>query len=444
MNLEHTRLQLPVGQGFFHSGDVSIAGVAFRYVYDCGSENERALDRVISGFIDELSGAQIDVLFLSHLDADHVCGLDRLLTYSRAKTAVLPYLSPTQRIILVAAAAEEGNLDGSLLSLLCDPTAWLTSRGIETVIYISSESSPEEEGPDWTVGPDFGPLTPSAGSDRPIRERLTASKDEPPRLQLAIASLTRSERLPLPHRRYSAQAFVLSCLQPLRFETLNGFVPNWQFVTFVHPEGAREEAFRKRVLKSFGRKLVSQSGFEVDQGLLLSILQNEEQRDRLAGCYTEIRSDRNLTSLAVYSGPIDLCGVAVDYQNSSWGRSGDNRCAWLGTGDANLLTHSRRLAFVRHYRSLQPIVSTFTLPHHGSRHNFHTDLLTFGNVFVASAGHTSRYDHPHVEVAMSVEARHSLHVVTEELRSRLMERVVLEPAPSAQFQAPKRRIRLGN
>lgn len=137
MKLKHTRHQLPVGQGFFHAGTVSIGASTFNYVYDCGSEYPEPLKRAITNYIDELSGDTINALFVSHLDYDHVSGLDQLLLFSKADVAVLPYLSPASRLIMVAKATDRGSLDSTYLNLLCDPTGWLVSRGVQQVIYVT-------------------------------------------------------------------------------------------------------------------------------------------------------------------------------------------------------------------------------------------------------------------------------------------------------------------
>ena len=76
---------MPVGQGFFHAGWVGFqeAEERFFYVYDCGAMNKfaSARDREIkklNALVGE--GARLDLLVISHMHADHVNGIDALVT----------------------------------------------------------------------------------------------------------------------------------------------------------------------------------------------------------------------------------------------------------------------------------------------------------------------------------------------------------------------------
>ena len=82
--MEVTRTQYSIGQGCFRAGHVRWAREAsrssddFHYVYDCGSsDGSAALQDAIVAWRSQTS--RLDALFVSHLDADHVSGIDRLL-----------------------------------------------------------------------------------------------------------------------------------------------------------------------------------------------------------------------------------------------------------------------------------------------------------------------------------------------------------------------------
>ncbi len=170
---------------------------------------------------------------------------------------------------------------------------------------------------------------------------------------------------------------------------------------------------------------------------MTEILHSKPDRDRLADCYGAVRADRNLTSMSLYSGPIGPGGPVqteyayrsaedhdgyVEYHNKEW------KFAWVMTGDAGLGARKRRLAFLRHYNAVSELIDTLALPHHGSRHNFHKDLLLPGiSRFVASAGKENRYGHPHEVVKFAVEASQDgrFVLVTEDQASELVETVSL-------------------
>ena len=89
-----TRFQFPIGQGCFHAGSIRDDDAvyhgehAFHYVYDCGSDDGKALGEAIDSYKNQVS--HVDALFVSHLDNDHVKGLDRLLSVVKVDTVTSP------------------------------------------------------------------------------------------------------------------------------------------------------------------------------------------------------------------------------------------------------------------------------------------------------------------------------------------------------------------
>ena len=82
--MQVTRTQYPVGQGCFHAGHIqwghqdSGSSDDFHYVYDCGSsDGSAALQDSVVEWRSQVP--RLDALFVSHLDTDHVNGIDRLL-----------------------------------------------------------------------------------------------------------------------------------------------------------------------------------------------------------------------------------------------------------------------------------------------------------------------------------------------------------------------------
>src|ERR1035437_9178232 len=131
----------------------------------------------------------------------------------------------------------------------------------------------------------------------------------------------------------------------------------------------------------------------------------------LKSAYAAISSDINITSMCLYSGPVPTFNtVRTDYFGvfGRWcfSECKENSVAWLGLGDAALAEKKRRSALFKHYGNLLNEVVTLTLPHHGSDHNFHTDLLEkIRPCFcVASADKFSDWRHPGSLVAQAVSS----------------------------------------
>ncbi len=67
-------------------------------VYDCGAQNVRMAKNVVYK-CNILFSINIDILFLSHYDKDHVNGIYELLTQCSVKHVVLPHISPVSKFI---------------------------------------------------------------------------------------------------------------------------------------------------------------------------------------------------------------------------------------------------------------------------------------------------------------------------------------------------------
>ena len=88
MTLQVRMNQHPVGQGGFFTGSLDVGATPFRWAYDCGSNQ---LDPLVQEIASVAAQGDLDVLFLSHLDSDHVSGIDVLLSQCRVGEVVLPY-----------------------------------------------------------------------------------------------------------------------------------------------------------------------------------------------------------------------------------------------------------------------------------------------------------------------------------------------------------------
>jgi len=99
----------PVGQGLFYSGMVNIKknnlqkASSFNFVFDCGSlNNSNANDEVDlyrSRHLKE--GDALDLLIISHFDADHVNHIKKLLDNRKVKKVVLPFTTLEERLFLI-------------------------------------------------------------------------------------------------------------------------------------------------------------------------------------------------------------------------------------------------------------------------------------------------------------------------------------------------------
>ena len=134
------RIQYPVGQGCFHSGYISLERTIheipheFRYIYDCGSDNRKALDSATDYFRQDVNN--VDALFISHLDRDHVNGLDRLLSLISVNTVFIPYVNDIVSVLDLVGADLENQFSATLVEVSMTPELWFHRRGVSHVVRV--------------------------------------------------------------------------------------------------------------------------------------------------------------------------------------------------------------------------------------------------------------------------------------------------------------------
>ncbi len=411
MNVINVELiQHAVGQGGLFSGTISADGVGFRWVYDCGSNQSDALTREVNSIS---RGGDIDYLFISHLDSDHVSGLDELLSRVKVKEVVLPYFSDEMLIAAVARDDTEAQLKGIFLDVATDPVAWFKERGIETVTFRKGNDDDGEGVPTPSIPPD-------GGGDKILRSAWHSSEGN-------VNAEDKS--------RIQSNDSVLGV-------TVSRGV-DWLLIPYVHqPTVKRMDAFKRALAKEFGSPL--------DKNEIIQSLRSEDGRKKLRNCYDAIWKNHNLVSMTLYIGPhpshvgsyLDQMVHSMCYLGSScrriydkfpWRRRFlfhtymDEMTGWMLTGDAHLGAKRRRSCFLKYYEQFLPVTSVIMLPHHGAKDNFSSrvlDKMHALNIAYAASG-PNTYGHPNPAVINMVENGYEIefHQVDEHMKNQLVLRV---------------------
>ena len=387
-------IQHPVGQGCLSSGELGSGRRTVRWLYDCGSNQEKALRREIDG----LPGERFDFLFLSHLDSDHVSGIDHLLSQREVREVVLPYLAEEALIAAVARDAVRGRLSGLFLDCVSDMPGWFGRRGVEFITFVRGRDD-DEEG-DRTEDPIPGFPRERERDGDPSLEMKWSEEPQVSREQPIEASAA------LPRRK----AVVQEVSPDAMLISKAGYSPlNWTLIPYVHKPP-------DRLLTAFRAALAAEFGTPPAVADILDGARTDAGRKKLRRCYDALWRDHNLVSMTLYSGPRWYSGYvaysrlfrSIYYRGLQWRWHYGFAVGWMLTGDAHLDGMRRRRAFHRHYEPVSGFVGTFMLPHHGSAHNFDRSLLTgFPSLQVAfAAAGPNSYGHPHPAVRWAV-ARHS-------------------------------------
>ena len=140
------RIFHPVGQGGFYSESFKAENNNFNVVYDCGSIS-RGVDKVISNSFDK--NEDIDILFISHFDSDHVNKINILKnSVGKIKTVIMPLLSEEDKDFLLLVYKWLGSEYKNSLDILNNPKEFFGSETkiiwVREVVESRDEESNQE------------------------------------------------------------------------------------------------------------------------------------------------------------------------------------------------------------------------------------------------------------------------------------------------------------
>lgn len=370
-------LQRPVGQGGLCEGRLEAGEDTIRWAYDCGSNQYDRLRTEVGKVHRDL-----DLVFLSHLDDDHVNGLDYLIRSKQVVEVVLPYLEDHERLLVLAQAAAQGRFSSQFATFISDPVAWLRDRGVERITLV--EGPGEADGEDDPVPR----LPPEAGKE--TRGPLQPDWSTP-----TGAVVTRQDGV----ARVPAGAII-------QMTDAANRLADWVFLPFAHPPSkARVRAFKAELAVRFPG--MAPSG-------IVQAAWTPRGREKLQACYDALwSSDTNLVSMSLYTGPATDAGQwqeAVTIGSRHYhARGGARTAGWLATGDAKLSGRDRRRAFRNFYAAVLDKVVVLVVPHHGAANSWDSAILSGMNrlrVGCAAAG-PNGYGHPHKAVSDDIDAHSS-------------------------------------
>lgn len=393
------------GQGGFYGGKILSHNnyQVYTVVYDCGTSpfiigNSQSLNEEIDFFKGSSRRGfpetnEIDLLFISHLDYDHVSGLKRLLTEFKVKNIILPYIRKEHRhYFLISFENSNSPIDLSFddyASFLDSPHAFSreTSDNAEVnLIFIDSNENFEVnyQNYDDTEAPE-------------IYKKGTRSDDI---------------------EEFENENFVSTYKNNLQF-----FIQQkWEFTTFV--KGIGEESISK--LNDSLKKIL---GKKPEEKLTLENLKKltTHSRKKAHKCYRDCLGGVNSHGLVLLHGPIGYdylaaklsqnCELSLFKNNDS---SSDWRNSFLykirknqtmyGTllfGDSSInSTKNNPVKFPNSFRAKLLNARIIQIPHHGSKENWNLkafDDLRIGSeiindkenfISVCNFGFGNKYGHP--------------------------------------------------
>ena len=370
----------PVGHGAFYTEFFNFdyhekEQVSFRVVYDCGTKTSKKLvnpQMVIKDAFND--GEDIDILFISHFDKDHVSMIQELLKDNRkVKNAVLPLLSKEDEAILLALYSDERNEIG--YKLLDDPASVLGKD--TTIIYIEPSDSESDNGRERR-SPDYP-------------ENFINNPDNSEDIDIIDPN---GKRVKLHSGRIVnvPSGTVLS---------LSHFF--WCYIPHNYKYQEQHDKLLN-ILESKG----------IDQNKLSDTRYIDTNRKKLNEIYNLLEENINVNSMIVYSGPTKLKIYNSKFHFeifSDWPRYIINP-ACIFSGDSDF----KKVKIHEIYKEFWDKVGTIQIPHHGSNHNFSSDFLEESKLcfFCPISVRSGDAKHPASTVTKEISTHHSIPIIVDE------------------------------
>ncbi|MBB3835274.1 hypothetical protein FHR55_003518 [Xanthomonas arboricola] len=448
------RTQYPIGQGGFHSMALySRTGNNFSMVVDCGGSREGHRKLLAKAFAEREH--QHDFLAISHLDDDHINGLEELKEAGVSfRTVFLPHVDMSSYLKWMTLKLSDSDSEGEVLAEFAKIATRLYAGHFGPVVSIRG---PGEDG-----GARNDPLPPpDEDDDHEDDDNYLLSNDTRLAIERAKGAngtgLTCSTSLTFDLdwliRFYSlewslpneiASIWDLPLLQGLR-NVINSINASFTSTDWVNFTADLKSELKKKVLASHSKELATlvppldpcaAALVKLGKEVALGKMSCKEVLTKLYKITTSLH-DYNDASMCVYSGPSER-GIGVPRRSfrrlvllsrlvtATPSSTQPRAVGWIHTGDANFKDHSRLQAFLDHYITEAPLTSVFVLPHHGSRRSFDPAMdrlrglgthLARPTVFVAPADPQGKYHHPDSDVIHTCHLLGSLAIVDEDAAS---------------------------
>lgn len=367
------RRVLPIGQGNFVIEKFS----DFTAVFDCGSKSDIGL---VHGEIDKnfFDKERIDVVFISHLDYDHINGIDYLISKCSVKCIVIPYLEKESVLIshLYCNVFNISTNESSFLSFIYNHT-------IELNGYISNYENIRII------------QIPSLADDN-----FKSDLDE---INLGYYN------------------FVINLMS-----FINKMNPDWLFLPFNYDSKTRSKQFDKAI----------KSDPDLADLTIYDLVKNwndpgKDYVNKLKKIFKskKITGSINDNSMVIYSGPIKRKYNELYFVNDGLFHRISCNCSkneigaiYMGDYSANKISYYNE--FLKFYNQYINYVGLIIVPHHGSKSSYNVNLpIDFNSIFLISYGSTYSYSCDYLVLKDILAKGRRIILVNE--KSAVFEQIIL-------------------
>jgi beta-lactamase superfamily II metal-dependent hydrolase len=390
-----------VGQGLFYSGKIVVnEDKSFNFVYDCGTRSKReylrtSIKRYSNSIKDNNNKKKLDLLVISHFDADHINGLETLLSeVDEMETVVLPYYTPEERLLYAIMNKKQNRFYYEFLS---DPAEFLLKKyKVKKIVFIVKNGE-------------------NPNKEEPVSNRSKNSNDN--NLTFDINELPNGEISDKDEINEWIKEYgdKVKAKKSDRFVKIYyGYKPIWRFLFFNCRNNLDETK-----LEELKKYIETMMGCNDIKDMIKKVSRERSKYKELQCHYKTIANDLNDSSLIVYHTPCNLNGSKVLIFRTSVSTKKLLYCDYIL---CNRFLHCRREGPYTHFgqfltgdinlkKSFNEIKTFFNdvkddiivslIPHHGSYKNWNQRILEDINnceFWITSAGLTNTYGHPSFEI----------------------------------------------
>ena len=262
-----TRLILPVGQGAFY---VEKFKNGKNIVYDCGSiSNRKKIPKLIEKYFGK--NEAIEALFISHLDKDHMNGVEELLKQCEVKRICFPLITEEMKLALkIKVMIEEamGNSYSKFMKEFVEDPETAIKKIKEDIKIKLIEILPNDE------------------ENNKKNDNEDTKNQKIKRIKKKSGEDIAEEIEGLEH----------SCNEN-----------KWELIPYNFKQETRINEFEKKLEKEFGKKISLKEVEKIWK-------ENEDNREKIKKVYESLKGDLNTNSMTLFSG-VRQVGKQMQYDS---------------------------------------------------------------------------------------------------------------------------------
>ena len=356
-----TRLILPVGQGAFY---VEKFKNGKSIIYDCGSIGN--IEK-INNLIEECfhKNEVIEAIFISHLDEDHMNGVEKLLEKCKVKRICFPLITEEMKQTLKIKIMIEETIGNSY------------SEFVKEFIE-NPEAAIKKIKKDIEI--ELIEILPSDEQDTVEENNKKIDREETKNKKIKRIKKNSGEDIA---------------------KEIKEIENKWELIPYNFKQKIRIIEFEKNLEKEFEKKISLEKVEEIWKD-------NEDNRKKIKKVYGDLKGNLNTNSMTLFSG-IREVQIYTQYDSSYI------KVGCLYTGDYEAKGKNKWKTLEEAYQEYWEWIGLIQVPHHGSSHNCNEALISKKAIYFLSVGEKNSYNHPSHKVVADIRFKYnnSLYVVTE-------------------------------